>query len=57
MAVTFKDFLDAIERIVAGVEKKSRVLSKAEPDRPACAWFRFSDHVRELARISPAEMG
>jgi len=35
MAVTFKDFLDAIERIVAGVEKKSRVLSKAERCRVA----------------------
>ncbi len=35
MAVTFKDFLDAIERIVAGVEKKSRVLSKAERRRVA----------------------
>jgi cell division protease FtsH len=34
-AVTFKDFLDAIERIVAGVEKKSRVLSKAERRRVA----------------------
>jgi cell division protease FtsH len=35
MAVTFKDFLDAIERIVAGVEKKSRVLNKAERRRVA----------------------
>jgi len=34
-AVTFKDFLDAIERIVAGVEKKSRVLNKAERRRVA----------------------
>jgi cell division protease FtsH len=35
LAVTFKDFLDAIERIVAGVEKKSRVLNKAERRRVA----------------------
>ena len=35
IAVTFKDFLDAIERIVAGVEKKSRVLNKAEQRRVA----------------------
>jgi hypothetical protein len=35
IAVTFKDFLDAIERIVAGAEKKSRVLSKAERRRVA----------------------
>jgi cell division protease FtsH len=35
VAVTFKDFLDAIERIVAGVEKKSRVLNKAERRRVA----------------------
>jgi cell division protease FtsH len=35
VAVTFKDFLDAIERIVAGVEKKSRTLSRAERRRVA----------------------
>jgi len=35
VAVTFKDFLDAIERIVAGVEKKSRVLNKTERRRVA----------------------
>lgn len=33
--VTFDDFVTAIERIVAGIEKKSRVLSKAERRRVA----------------------
>ena len=34
-AVNFEDFTAAIERIVAGIEKKSRVLSKAERRRVA----------------------
>jgi cell division protease FtsH len=33
--VTFSDFVTAIERIVAGIEKKSRVLSKSERRRVA----------------------
>ena len=35
VAVTFDDFTQAIERIVAGLEKKSRVLSKEERRRVA----------------------
>jgi cell division protease FtsH len=34
-AITFEDFIAAIERIVAGIEKKSRVLNKEERRRVA----------------------
>src|SRR5579863_460978 len=35
LTVTFNDFTDAIERIIAGLEKKSRVLNKEERRRVA----------------------
>ena len=50
VAVTFKDFLDAIERIVAGVEKKSRTLSKAERRRVA---YHEMGHAPAHGRLRP----
>jgi cell division protease FtsH len=39
--VTFEDVTNAIERIVAGLEKKSRILTPRE--RRRAAWLRLSD--------------
>ena len=55
MAVTFKDFVDAIERIVAGVEKKSRVLSKAERRRVAYHELGHALVAASLPEVDPVQ--
>lgn len=54
-AVSFSDFTVAIERIVAGVERKSRVLSKDERRRVACHEMGHALVAASLPGVDPVQ--
>ena len=53
--VSFDDFVGAIERIVAGIEKKSRVLSKAERRRVAYHEMGHALVAANLSGVDPVQ--